>query len=91
MTHYDLKLRPVVGGAKGLIRKLKHLIDILLKSFLKHIKNFTRDNLNVLNKCPRDVDEAIEIVIVIILYTIIPHKFGLEAIDYIQDLKRNLF
>ena len=59
-------------------------IDMLLKPFLNHVKSFVRDSLDFLNKCPRNVDEDTEIVTldVISLYTIIPHEFGLEAINY---------
>ena len=66
-----LKLKPIVGGPKSPAKKLSQLIDILLKPFLKHIKNFIRDSLDFLNKYPRDVDEDTEIVTfdVIRLYT----------------------
>ena len=37
-------------------------IDILLKTFLKHIKSFLCDSLDFLNKYPTDVDEDTEIV-----------------------------
>ena len=53
----DLKLRPIVTGPKCSTRKLSQLIDILLKPFLKHIKNFIRDSLDFLIKCSRNVDE----------------------------------
>ena len=57
---------------------------MLLKPFLKHIKNFIRNGLGFVNKCPRDVDEDTEIVTfdVTSLYTSIFHEFGPEAIDY---------
>ena len=59
-------------------------IDILLKPSLKHIKSFIRDNLDFLNKCPRDEHEDTETVMfdVINLYQNIPYQFGLGAIDY---------
>ena len=78
----DLKLRRIVGGPKCPSRKLSQLIDILLKPFSKHIRSFIRDILDFFN--PRYVDEDTEIVTfdVISLYTSIPHKFGLEAINY---------
>ena len=46
---------------------------------------FIRDSLDFLNKCPKDVDEDTEIVMldVISSYTIILHEFGLEATDYL--------
>ena len=58
----DLKLRPIVGAPKCPTRKLSQLIDILLKPFLKYIKSFIRDSLDLLNKCPRDIHEDPEIV-----------------------------
>ena len=59
-------------------------IDILLKPLLKYIKSFIRDNLDFLNKCPRDEHEDTETVMfdVINLYQNIPYQFGLAAIDY---------
>ena len=74
---------------------------MLLKPFQKHIKSFIGNSLDFLIKCPRDVDEDTELAMfgVITLYTSIPHKFGLEAVDYfwlhirrayIQDLKKEL-
>ena len=67
---------------------------MLLKPFLKHIKNFIRNGLGFVNKCPRDVDEDTEIVTfdVISLYTSIPHEFGLEARDYfLTKYQENLY
>ena len=34
----DLKFRPIVAGPVCETRKLSNLIDILLKSFIKHVK-----------------------------------------------------
>ena len=81
----DTKLRSIVGDFRCPTRKLTRLTDILLKSFLEHIKSFTRDSLDFLIKCVRDVDEDTEIVLfeVIGLYTSVPHGFSLEAIDYL--------
>ena len=77
----NLKLRQIASGSKCPIRKL---IDILLKTFLKHIKSFIYDSLDFLIKSPRDVDEDTAIVAFheISLYTSIPHEFGLEVIVY---------
>ena len=84
----DLKLRPVVGGPKCPTRNIRQLIDVLLKSFLKHIKSFIHNSLDFLMKYPRDVDEDIEIVTfgVISLYTNIPQEFGHECIDYFSTM-----
>ena len=65
-------------------RKLSQLIDILVKIFPKHIKSFIRDSLDFSIRCPRDVDKGTGTVKfdVISLCTSIPHKFGLEVMDY---------
>ena len=52
----------LVPGGKCPTRKLSQLIDILLKSFLKCIKSFIRNSLDLLHKCPRYVYENTEIV-----------------------------
>ena len=54
------------------------------KSLSSNWVSFIRDSLDFLNKCPGYVDENTDIVTfdVISLYTSIPHKFGLETIDY---------
>ena len=63
---------------------LSQLIDMLLRSFLKHIKSFTRVSLDFLIKSPRDVDEDSEVVTfdVISLDTSILRKFGSDVLDY---------
>ena len=80
----DLKLRPIVGCPKCCTRKRSQLIEIILKSFLKHIKSSIPDSLDFLIKCPREVDEDSEIVTfdVSSLYTSIPHEFSFEALHY---------
>ena len=67
----------MVDDPKCPTRKLSQLIGILLKPLLKHIKKFSRDSLDFLFKCPRDVDEDTEIARfdVINLYESISHKF----------------
>ena len=42
----DLKLRPIVAGPIFPTRPLSHLIDILLKPFLLHIKCYVKDKFN---------------------------------------------
>ena len=50
------------------------------KSLLKHIKSFIRDSLDIVIKCPRDLDEVIVMLDVINLYTRIPHEFGIAIL-----------
>ena len=80
----DLTLRPIVAGPICPTRPLSNLIDILLKTFLLHVKSYVKDNLDFLSKCPRENYEDTLLVTfdVVNLYTNIPHTFGLEALDY---------
>ena len=50
----DLTLRPIVAAPNGPTRRLSNLVDVLLKSFLIHIKNYTKDNLDFLAKFSRE-------------------------------------
>ena len=65
-------------------RKLSQLVNVLLKTFLKHIKSFICESLGFLIKRSIDEDEDIEIVTfeVISLYRSIPHEFGFEGLNY---------
>ena len=74
----DLTLRPIVAGPSCPTRRLSNLIDILLKPFLIHIKSYIKDNLDFLAKCSRKNT-------ILGLYSNIPHKYGLEAIEYWLD------
>ena len=47
----DLTLRPIVGGPNCPTRSLGQFIDIILKPFLIHIKNYVKYNLDFLRKC----------------------------------------
>ena len=52
----DLKVIPIVGEPKCPTRKLRELIDISLKPFLKHVKTYIRDSIDFLNKCDRNAN-----------------------------------
>ena len=74
----DLKVRPIVGRPKCPTRKLSELIDTFLKPFLKHLKNYIRDSIDLLNKCDRNTDgnSVIATFDVVGLYTNIPLNGG---------------
>ena len=80
----DLKLRPIVAGPICPTRPLSNLIDILLKTFLLHVKSHGKDNLDFLSKCSRKnyEDTLLATFDVVNLYTNIPHTFRLEPLDY---------
>lgn len=77
--HY--KVRPTAGRPKCLNRKLSICIDILLKSFLKHISSYIKD---LLNKYQRKTEHEVVILTFDIVSTFISitHDSGLRAIDY---------
>ena len=81
----DIKLGPIVGGPKSPTRKLSQLINILSKTFLKHVENFIRDSLDffLINFLTYvDKDHKIVTFGVTSLYTSTPQIFDHEAIDY---------
>ena len=80
--HY--KVRPTAGRPKCLNRKLSICIDILLKSFLKHISSYIKAGLNLLNKYQRKTEHEVVILTFDIVSTFISitHDSGLHAIDY---------
>ena len=81
---HDLKLRPIVRGPICPTRRRIYFLDTLLKPYLKHVKSYIRDNVDFLNKCPREVDPDTEIVTfdVTRLYTSIPHEYGLKDLGH---------
>ena len=54
----DLTVRQIVGGPNCPARLLSHLIDIILKAFLIHIKSYVKDNLDFLRKCSRKNNDS---------------------------------
>ena len=82
-----LTLRPIVASPNCPTRRLSNLVDILLKPFLIHIKNYIKDHLDFLAKCSREDkwDTILTTFDVVRLYSSIPHEYGLEAIEYWLD------
>lgn len=58
----DLKTKNIFDGTKCPTRKLSQIIDIPLKSFLKHIKTFIGNSLAVFIKLIRDVNGYTQMV-----------------------------
>lgn len=83
----DLKLRPIVAGPACPTHRISHLLDILLQPFLKYVPAYLKNNLEFLNKLPKDIKDT-EIFItldVVSLYSNIRPELGYEAIDYWVD------
>ena len=80
----DLKLRPIVAGPACPTHRLSHLLDILLRPFLVHVKSHIKNNLEFLNKLPSKLG-ATEVLVtldIVSLYSNIEHNLGLTAIQY---------
>ena len=58
----DLTVRPIVGGPNCPITPLNQIIDIILKLFLIHIKNYVKDNFEFLRKCFRKNNDTTTLV-----------------------------
>ena len=84
-----LTMRPIAGGPDCPTRPLSQLIDIILKPFLIHIKSYVEDNLDFLRKCSGKNNDSTTVVTFDVksLYTIIPHNYGIEAINSFLDRK----
>ncbi|XP_036357571.1 uncharacterized protein LOC118762697 [Octopus sinensis] len=82
--HTDLKLRHIIAGPACQTHSLINFLDILLKPFLKYVKSFIRDDLDMLNYLPNTINEGTLLVSfdVVNLYTNIPHDYGIEAITF---------
>ena len=80
----DLPFRPIVAGPTCPTHRLSNFIDILLKPLCKHIPSYSRDDLDILNHIPNEVEETTILVTfdVVSLYTSIPHDLGLDAIKF---------
>ena len=83
----DLKLRPVVTGHRWPTKLLRNFVDIPLKPLLSKVKIHVKDAFNFLKKCKRKLTKNSRLVSfdVTSLYTNIPHKLGLKAIEYWLD------
>ena len=83
----DLTFRPIVAGPNCETSHLSHLLDILLKPFLKHAKSYLRDDIDFLNYLPKHVNEHALLVTfdVVSLYSNIPHDLGRKAIEFWLD------
>ena len=49
----DLKLSPIVAGPQCPAKPLSTLLDIIIKPLMTHVKSYSRDSLDFLNKCSR--------------------------------------
>ena len=80
----DLKMRPIVAGPNCVTSRLSNFLDILMQPFLKKVKSFVRDDIDFLEKLPRNTDDKKILLTLDVtnMYTNIDNKLGKEAIKY---------
>jgi ribosomal protein S27E len=88
----DLEFRPIVAGSNSETSRLSKLLDNLLKPFLTKVPSFIKDSVDFLKYIPPMVPKNTLLVSfdVVNLYTNIPHKLGIEAVNYWLDKHPNL-
>ena len=83
----DLPMRPIVTGPNCVTNRLSNFLDVLLKSFLKHVKSYVRDDIDFLNKVPKNTTESKVLLTLDVtnMYTNIDNNLGREAIEFWLD------
>ena len=83
----DLTGRPIVGGSKSVTKGISKLLEKILTPLVSQLKTFIKDELDFLNKFPRNIgdDSYILCCDVKSLYTSIPNDLGLQALEYWVD------
>ena len=80
----DLSFRPIVAGPACPTNRLSELINVLLLPYVKYVKSYIRDDIDILNKLPDHLDKNETFVTFDVesLYSNIRHEMGLEALNY---------
>ena len=83
----DLPMRPIVAGPNCVTSRLSNLLDVLLKPFLKHVKSYVRDDIDFLNKVPKNITESKVLLTLDVtnMYTNIDNNLGREPIEVWLD------
>ena len=80
----DLTFRPIIAGPVCPTHRLSNFLDIILKPLVTKMPSYVRDSTHFVNGLPTSIKEGHYLVTfdVTNLYGSIPHKLGLEAIEY---------
>ena len=80
----NLKLRPIIAGPSCETHRLSNYLDILLNPFLKYVKSYVKDDIDILQYLPKEVTTTTILASfdAVNLYSNIPHSYGIEAIQY---------
>ena len=87
----DLKGRPIIAGPQSPTQRLSELVEKILSPLVPLLKSYVKDDWDFIRRLPRMTSFECEIysVDIVSLYTNIPHKLGLEAVEYYIDKHRN--
>ena len=53
LTPHDLVFRPIIAGPACPTHRLSHLLDLLLRPFIKNVPSYVRDDIHILSKLPK--------------------------------------
>ena len=83
----DLPVRPIVVGPNCVTSHLSNFLDVLLKPFLKYMKSYVCDDIEFLNKVPKNTTESRVLLTLDVtnMYTNIDSRLGREAIEFWLD------
>ncbi len=81
---FDLPSRPIVSNINSPTSRLSHFIDSLLKPLVLLVPSYIKNSFDFLEKLPKEMPDNTSFLSLDVtsLYTVIPHDFGLEAVQY---------
>ena len=87
----SLKGCPIIAGPQSPTQRLSELVEKILSPLVPLLKSYIKDDWDFINRLPRTTNFECEIysVDIVSLYTNIPHKLGLEAVEYYIDKHRS--
>ena len=80
----DLQMRPIVARPNCVTSRLSSFLDVLLKTLLKHVKSYVRDDIDFLNKVPKTTTDSKILLTLDItnMYPNIDNDLGQETIEF---------
>lgn len=79
----DLTSRPIVNNIESSTSHLSHFIDKILSPFMHISSSYIKDSFDFVNQIPRyKLNPTFISLDIQSLYTVIPHDYGLHAIQY---------
>lgn len=80
----DIPSRPIVNNINCATSRLSYFIDKLIEPYITCVKGYTKDSFHFVDSLPNMISQSSFLINLDVtsLYTIIPHDFGLYAIQY---------